>query len=33
MKKLINFIKTKLLERRFYKEEIEAFETIESEES
>ena len=28
MKKIIDFIKTKLLERRFYKKELEDFETI-----
>ena len=31
MKKLIDFIKMKLLERRIYKEEIDNFETIEPE--
>ncbi len=31
MKKLIDFIKLKLLERRIYKEEIDNFETIEPE--
>ena len=32
MKKLIDLIKTKFIERRFYKKEIEDFETIEPEE-